>query len=241
MFQGPEGPSSGDWPGRAFGITDIVASPRPNTRAVTRTRCSFLAGRMSRLLSIEKRRSCASTIQPVQPSWAFLVGVGIGLMGSIACASITGASGLISGSVTNSGLKGQHLLALLDAAQSGVCQEGQTLTTWNQIGPAGARGDARPRGPSRTTKSLRRRRRHRLAGSSRTSRATRRRRSDWNRRTCWTSRITRTERRRRSPWTRRTERRDELLQHIRWRHRQPSTAGDFKRVVLRRRLHHSCQ
>lgn len=33
------------------------------------------------------------------------------------------------------GFKGQHLVTLLDTAQSAVCQTGQTLISWNQTGP----------------------------------------------------------------------------------------------------------
>jgi hypothetical protein len=45
-------------------------------------------------------------------------------------------------------MKGQHVLTLLDTAQSTVCQSGQALITWNQVGPAGPKGDAGPQGPT---------------------------------------------------------------------------------------------
>src|SRR5437588_6136940 len=66
-------------------------------------------------------------------------------MASIAYAAIPSSIGVISGCVTTIGLKGQHALTLLDTIQSTVCQDGQTLITWNQTGP---KGDAGPQGPA---------------------------------------------------------------------------------------------
>jgi hypothetical protein len=68
------------------------------------------------------------------------LGLGAGLVGSIAYAAIPGSGGSISGCVTTSGFRGQHVLTLLDTAQSTMCQTGQTLITWNQAGPAGPQG-----------------------------------------------------------------------------------------------------
>ena len=79
---------------------------------------------------------------------AFGAALGIGLLGSVAYAAIPAATGVISGCMTTSGLQGQHLLTLLDTAQSSVCQSGQTLITWSQMGPAGPKGDTGPVGPA---------------------------------------------------------------------------------------------
>jgi len=68
------------------------------------------------------------------------LGLGGGLLGSIAYAAIPGSEGIISGCVTTSEFRGQHVLTLLDTAQSTVCQAGQRLVTWNQTGPAGPPG-----------------------------------------------------------------------------------------------------
>jgi hypothetical protein len=63
------------------------------------------------------------------------VGLSAGLITSIAYAAIPATGGLISGCVSKEGFKGQHLVTLLDTAQSAVCQTGQTLISWNQTGP----------------------------------------------------------------------------------------------------------
>ena len=75
-------------------------------------------------------------------------GLGIGLAGGIADAAIPATNGVISACVTTTDVKGQHLLTLLDTAQSAVCQTGQALLPWNQTGPAGPRGDPGAPGPS---------------------------------------------------------------------------------------------
>src|SRR5437899_6475389 len=90
---------------------------------------------------------------------ALVVGLSLGLVGSIAYASIPAPSGLISGCLSAAQVQGQHALTLLDTAQSAVCQTGQTLINWNQTGlvgpqrpkrdPAtGAPGPIGPAGPS---------------------------------------------------------------------------------------------
>ena len=76
------------------------------------------------------------------------VGLSVGLLGSIAYAAIPGTGGVISGCVTKDNIKGQHVLTLLDTAQSTVCRAGQTLITWNQTGPVGPQG---PQGASGAT------------------------------------------------------------------------------------------
>lgn len=88
------------------------------------------------------------------------LGLGVGLLGSIAYAAIPNSGGIISGCVTTSEYNGQHVLTLLDTAQATACQAGQTLITWNQTGPAGppgpkgdtgAAGATGPQGPQGTT------------------------------------------------------------------------------------------
>jgi collagen triple helix repeat protein len=69
-----------------------------------------------------------------------IMGLSVGLLGSIAYAAIPGTGGVLSGCVTTNEFRGQHVLTLLDTAQSTVCQAGQTLITWNQSGPRGPQG-----------------------------------------------------------------------------------------------------
>jgi Collagen triple helix repeat (20 copies) len=71
---------------------------------------------------------------------ALIVGLSLGLVSSIAYASIPAPGGLISGCVSTAQVQGQHALTLLDTAQSTVCQAGQTLINWNQTGPVGPQG-----------------------------------------------------------------------------------------------------
>ncbi len=81
-------------------------------------------------------------------------GLSVGLMGTIAYAAIPAATGVVAGCVTTISVKGQHALTLLDTVQSAVCQDGQTLITWNQTGPVGptgpqgAKGDKGDPGPA---------------------------------------------------------------------------------------------
>jgi hypothetical protein len=77
-----------------------------------------------------------------------IVGLSVGLLGGVAYAAIPGTGGVISGCVTTSNLRGQHVLTLLDTAQSTVCQAGQTLITWNQTGPQGPQGATGAQGPT---------------------------------------------------------------------------------------------
>src|SRR5438445_3899456 len=79
---------------------------------------------------------------------ALVVGLSLGLVGSIAYASIPAPSGLISGCLSAAQVQGQHALTLLDTAQSAVCQTGQTLINWNQTGPVGPAGPNGPAGPA---------------------------------------------------------------------------------------------
>ena len=81
--------------------------------------------------------------------WALVgltTGLSVGLLGSVAYASIPAAGGVISGCVSTAQVQGQHALTLLDTAQSVVCQTGQTLISWNQTGPTGPAGPSGPQG-----------------------------------------------------------------------------------------------
>jgi hypothetical protein len=83
--------------------------------------------------------------------WApagLVVGMYLGVVASIAYASIPGTGGIISACYSATGVFGQHAITLLDTAQSAVCQTGQTLITWSQIGPPGPAGPAGPTGPT---------------------------------------------------------------------------------------------
>jgi hypothetical protein len=81
-------------------------------------------------------------------STGLLVGLGAGLIGNIAYAAIPATGGLISGCVSSTGFKGQHVLTVLDTAQAAACQVGETLISWNQTGPPGPKGDPGPAGAS---------------------------------------------------------------------------------------------
>jgi hypothetical protein len=78
----------------------------------------------------------------------FVIGLCLGLVGSIAYAAVPGTGGLISACYSNGSVSGQHVLTILDTAQSALCQTNQTLITWNQAGPAGPAGPAGIAGPA---------------------------------------------------------------------------------------------
>jgi hypothetical protein len=84
------------------------------------------------------------------------LGLGLSLAGNLAYAAIPGSGGVISACVSSEAFRGQHLLTLLDTAQKATCGQGESLLTWNQVGPAGpqgpkgdpgAQGPAGPQGP----------------------------------------------------------------------------------------------
>src|SRR5258708_3471398 len=79
------------------------------------------------------------------------IGLSLGLMGTIAYAAIPAVGGQIFGCYTTSSFQGQHVLTVLDTAQSTVCQAGQTLISWNQTGPPGPQGAVGPQGPKGDT------------------------------------------------------------------------------------------
>jgi hypothetical protein len=79
------------------------------------------------------------------------IGLSLGMIATLAYAAIPGTSGVISACVSTAGFKGQHLLTLLDVSQRSACEQGQSLVTWNQTGPQGAKGDTGPQGPKGDT------------------------------------------------------------------------------------------
>lgn len=79
------------------------------------------------------------------------LGLGLGMIATLAYAAIPGAGGVISACVSTAGFDGQHLVTLLDASQQSTCRPGQSLLTWNQTGPQGAKGDTGPQGPKGDT------------------------------------------------------------------------------------------
>jgi hypothetical protein len=74
------------------------------------------------------------------------IGLGLGMIATLAYAAIPGTGGVISACVSTVGFNGQHILTLLDVSQRSACQQGQNLVTWNQTGPQGPKGDVGPQG-----------------------------------------------------------------------------------------------
>jgi hypothetical protein len=74
------------------------------------------------------------------------LGLGLGMLGSLAYAAIPGSGGLISACASNAGFEGQHVVTLLDTAQKSACASGQHLVTWGQAGPQGPQGPQGPKG-----------------------------------------------------------------------------------------------
>jgi hypothetical protein len=79
------------------------------------------------------------------------IGLGLGMIATLAYAAIPGAGGVISACVSTGGFNGQHILTLLDLSQKTTCEHGQSLITWNQTGPQGPKGDTGPQGPAGNT------------------------------------------------------------------------------------------
>jgi len=67
-------------------------------------------------------------------------GLSLGLVGSIAYATIPAATGQVTACYGTDGFRGQHIVTLLATAASAKCQPGQTLIQWSQTGPQGAPG-----------------------------------------------------------------------------------------------------